>query len=489
MARPHWSRSQATAHARVLPVLYAPILTTSRVPTEPQYLIMDARVAEVNILFSSLHQQAKSPKSTSEEERDAHQPVTNPPRAGPNPCDFPTIWPQIHQLRALPLRTPTLQTRTGSRQQLTSTLTSQSTLPRPPRGAPRRSHSRPRPRRRGREPPPHRANQRESVPLCPRPPSRPRRAAWGHARAAPPGVVAQPPRRASLVGRPLERIEAGRAAPEWLGFGGAAELAPPNAQRREAKAQTRGGEGFFTAAAICTWEAKLGERACGCGVFTAACHWGPAVRFGAGTRTEPARLDSYRCGESATVGSRETPLVYERVLGLGVFSSTLNRTHGTFGSTTSDNATPRARHSFVIRHRYQAPWPIAATRLHSPPPPRRPERARTRREPPDDDGRMIGFGCIHHRTEPSERDTAPATTPPALPPHRWSNPPLPNVAGPGRCPAPPRTRRAGGSADAVRAPERASISNQAAAAGSRAWRAVKKRQGDLVIRCCAHVAH
>nr|CAB3498327.1 unnamed protein product [Digitaria exilis] len=88
-----------------------------------------------------------------------------------------------------------------------------------------------------------RASASSGEPARIRPPSRPRRAAWGggpHRTPKPPHTGhphaqtrAQPPRRASLAGRPLERIEAGRAAPEWLGFGGAAELAPPNAQRRD----------------------------------------------------------------------------------------------------------------------------------------------------------------------------------------------------------------------------------------------------------------
>jgi hypothetical protein len=122
--------------------------------------------------------------------------------------------------------TPAHQTRTRSTRQLTSMVTSQSTLPRPPRGgapasmyvapaAPRRSHSRAR-----RRPPSHR---RPRTLATAAPPS-----LHAGAKDGPTEPRANRRRRGWLAHRaasPLRRIEARRAAHWRLGFGAAAGAA------------------------------------------------------------------------------------------------------------------------------------------------------------------------------------------------------------------------------------------------------------------------
>ena len=184
---------------------------------------------------------------------DAHQPIPNPPRAGSKtPAISRPFRPKSTSAKHPPLPTPA---RTGSRQQLTSTLTSQSTLPRPPRGGAPAStmcaaaarSAPPLPFTAPPATPRPRASASSSRAKIPTPPRL-------HARAAPPGAVgpprlleaptagpalrarAQPPPR--LARRPAAAANRGR--PERLGFGGAG--APRELPARRAEGGGAGGD-------------------------------------------------------------------------------------------------------------------------------------------------------------------------------------------------------------------------------------------------------
>ena len=201
---------------------------------------------------------AESPKSASENETRISpyqirlEPAQSPPRfpghSAPNP-----------PAPCTPLPTPA---RTGSRQQLTSTLTSQSTLPRPPRGGAPAStmcaaaarSAPPLPFTAPPATPRPRASASSSRAKIPTPPRLHARAS--PRRAAPPGAVgpprlleaptagpaprarAQPPPR--LARRPAAAADRGR--PERLGFGVAPRGAARPTRRGSGGRRRRGGE-------------------------------------------------------------------------------------------------------------------------------------------------------------------------------------------------------------------------------------------------------